>query len=217
MELTCLSDESKPLKPCLKVALTGGVGTGKSSVAQWFAAQGVPVVDTDVLVHSLLNQDEDIQRWLQQQFGDVAFNADRSVNRKAMGQQVFHNEVLRKALEAQLHPKVRQQVALFFKEHAEAPLVIAEVPLLFETGYRELYDEVWLVYAPQATQKQRLMQNRGLSPEEAEVRLNSQLPIESKRSLADRVFDNIGNFEAETVPQLNAALASCDGGSSKQV
>jgi dephospho-CoA kinase len=179
-----------------RIGLTGGIASGKSTVGQWLTDQGVPVIDTDQIVHALLTNDPDTLAWVAQHFGPSVMAADGSVNRKALGEVVFADPEKRRLLEGYLHPKVRQNVAQFFEVHAQDRLAVAMVPLLFETQSQHLYDEVWVVAASPETQLARLMQTRGLTEAHARQRIASQWPLADKLALADRVIHNDGDLSS---------------------
>jgi dephospho-CoA kinase len=190
----------------LKVALTGGIATGKSRVAQWFVTEHqVPLIDTDQVAHTLLKEDGAVRRFLSERLGGEAFESETgNVIRSRVGERLFQDPIFKAELEGLMHPKIRQSVKDFFTKHeGQTPLIIAEVPLLFETGVTLLYDECWLVYASEAVQRQRLSASRGYEEVEISRRLANQLPIESKKTLAHRIIDNNGLWE-QTLAQLQS-------------
>ena len=179
-----------------RIALTGGIASGKSTVEAILARHGVPVVDSDALTHALYETTE-LKAHVFKHFGaDVFENKDPagSVNRKALGALVFEDATKLTLLTDYIHPRVKRQTEAFFQDHEESPLVVASIPLLFEVYplniIREGYDGVWLVATTPHHQLARLMGNRGLSEAEAEVRIASQTPIEDKVALLNSEWRN---------------------------
>jgi dephospho-CoA kinase len=199
------------LKSPLRIGLTGGIATGKSRVSRWFAeTHQVPFISTDTVAHELLNTNATVRSFLQQALGEAALDSDTgAVHRSEVGKRLFSDAAFKQTLEALLHPLIREQVRRFFEatQTHQVPLCLAEVPLLLETGYRQLYDEVWLVYTPESQQRQRLREYRHLDEAAIDQRLASQLSIESKRSQVDRIIENSGSWE-ETVQQLERLYES---------
>ncbi len=179
-----------------RIALTGGIASGKSTVEAVLKRHGVPVVDSDALTHSLYDTPE-LKAHVFKHFGPTVFeNNDptEAVNRKALGAIVFEDAAKRTVLTDYIHPRVKRETEAFFQAHEEAPLVVASIPLLFEVYplnvIREGYDGVWLVATTPQHQLARLMGNRGLSEAEAEVRIASQTPIEDKVALLNSEWRN---------------------------
>jgi dephospho-CoA kinase len=180
----------------LKIGITGGIGTGKSTVGQWLSANGVPVIDADEVVHTLLNSNTTVQHHLKQWFGEAVIRPDGTVDRPLIAQQVFNNPPLLKQLEGLLHPLVRQAISQFFLAYAHHPRACALVPLLYENATANHYDAVWVVTCSPAQQRERLKQNRGMSDEAIDNRLASQWPLAKKVALASVVIDNSTTTEA---------------------
>lgn len=181
------------------IALTGGIATGKSTVEKFIANHGIPVIDADRLTHDLYANDAEFRQKIAEEFGlDVFENQDISqpVNRKALGLIAFNNPDKLKLLESWIHPKVIAAQQAFYTEHTDAPFIVTSIPILFEKGREEDFDETWLVYAPQEFQHRRLVNNRNMMPEEASLRLDSQWPIDDKKALATKVIDNSGDLTA---------------------
>lgn len=167
-----------------KVALTGGIASGKSLAGDYLRKKHIPVIDADEVVHDLLRDDADIKSKIRQNFGQDVFESGGAVDRKKLGAQVFVNPGKRKLLESWIHPKVREVIEQFFTQNNSKPLGVAMIPLLFESNLQSRYDEVWLLETSPQTQIQRLMQTRGLTEDEAKARISSQMTIEEKRKLA---------------------------------
>ncbi len=184
-----------------KVALTGGIASGKSLVTEYLQQCGVATLDADAVVHQLLNEDTALKAKIYQVFGQDVFTSQGEVDRNALGQRVFSDVQQRKLLESLIHPKVRERVQAFFQTHGHEKLAVAVIPLLFESGLQARYDHVWLVTATREQQVERLMQHRGMSREEAEARIQSQMPLAEKLQQLKRcqnaaIIDNTGTPEA---------------------
>ena len=168
------------------VALTGGIATGKSSVAKMFEEDGFVVIDADKIAHDML--DEQAQT-VAQMFGDEVVH-DGKVDRKRLGAIVFAEPRERKRLEALLHPLIYQRIAeRAQREDAKGRPYIVDIPLFFE-GKRYPIARTLVVYAPQSLQIARCMQRDGLEREAVLERLAAQIDIEEKRYMADYVIDN---------------------------
>jgi len=181
----------------LVVGLTGGIATGKSTVAELFRRRGVPVLDADAVARELTLPGSPVLGALRQRFGDAVFTPEGALDRAALAQVVFADEAARRDLEAILHPQVlrrlQQQLEALRAATPPPPLVVIEIPLLFEASIPFPLDATLLVYAPAEQQLARL-QAGGMDPGHAHARLRAQLPIESKRALADLVLDNTGSL-----------------------
>ena len=168
------------------VALTGGIATGKSSVAKMFEEDGFVVIDADKIAHDML--DEQVQT-VAQMFGDEIVH-DGKVDRKRLGAIVFAEPRERRRLEALLHPLIYQRIAeRAEREDAKGRPYIVDIPLFFE-GKRYPIARTLVVYAPQSLQIERCMQRDGLEREAVLERLAAQIDIEEKRYMADYVIDN---------------------------
>ncbi len=179
-------------RPMKWVGLTGGIASGKTTVANVFRELGVPVIDADQLAHSALEKNKEK---IATYFGRDVINDQGDLDRRLLGQRVFKNEKQLKTLESMIHPYVREKVKekkrLF--EVSGEKLVIYDVPLLFEKEMQADFDEIIVVYVPEEVSKQRLMERNGLTLEEAEARIGSQMDIEKKKELAHVTFLNEGD------------------------
>lgn len=186
------------------IGLTGGAGSGKSTVAQIFRELGAVVLDADQATHTVYEPGSLGFDLIEHEFGPEYVHDDR-VDRARLGELVFHDADARQRLNAIVHPLVREWMAARTAEalmHGAA-IVVQDVPLLFENGLEGLYSAVVLVYVPEAIQLQRLVEGRGLSEERARAIVASQMPIEEKRSRTPHVIDNSGSRE-ETRRQVEA-------------
>ena len=182
------------------VGLTGGIGSGKSTVADYFAALGVTIVDADVAAHRLTAADGDAIDAIRDAFGDAFFTADGALDRAAMRAHVFNDAAERRRLEAILHPLIR---AASERERAAAvsPYVMLVVPLLFESKNRAGSVQRTLVVAcDEAVQIARVMRRSALSEAEVKAIIATQMPAAERIALADDVIDNSGDADALDAP-----------------
>ncbi len=173
------------------VAITGGIGTGKSTVLEIFSELGAQTLSADEIVHQLLRRD-DIKRQIREEFGDDVFSDDE-IDRKALAGVAFSSEETRRRLESLLHPHVFQEIEVFIRQHGE-DVVVVEIPLLFETGSEYRFDYTVTVKAPEDLVYKRL-EERGIPVEEIKRRLSHQMSLEEKIRRADLVIDNSGSIE----------------------
>ncbi len=182
----------------LSVALTGNVGSGKSTVAALWAEAGVPVVSADELARRAVLPGTRGLEAVRAAFGDGVLTADGELDRARMRARVFSDDAARLRLERIVHPEVRALREEWMAERRAAgdPLVVSEIPLLYETGGESAFDAVVFVDAPPAERRERIVASRGLSPDEAERIMASQMEAGEKRARADFVIDNDGSLEA---------------------
>ena len=182
----------------LRVALTGGIGTGKSYVVGRLRGRAVPTVDADQLARAAVQPDRPACARLRARFGPDAFSADGTLDRVRLGRLVFADATARAALEAIVHPPVREAIDTWFRRCracTEAPFAVADIPLLFETGRADAFDRVVVVACDPALQLQRVMSRDGLAAADARRRIAAQLPIGEKVARADAVVRTDGSFE----------------------
>ncbi|WP_435921773.1 dephospho-CoA kinase [Paenibacillus sp. DYY-L-2] len=185
----------------MNIGLTGGIATGKSTVSQMLVKRGAALIDADVIAREIMEPGHPVLAKVAEHFGQTVLLPDGQLNRKKLGAIVFSDPGERKALEAITHPAIRQEMKRRMSElEAANPhrLVVADIPLLYESGLEVLYDEIMVVYVPRNLQLKRLMERDDLSLEEAEARLRAQMDIEMKREKADILIDNsLGREETE--------------------
>ena len=190
-----------------RVALTGGIATGKSHVTLRLLRAGVPVVDADVAARHAVAPGTPGLAAVVDRFGGNVLTADGRLDRAKLGALVFADPQARRDLEAIVHPLVRAHLEQFFDRlPPDTPFAVADIPLLYETGREADFDVVVVVAATPDTQIARVMARDGLSREDAERRLAAQWPIEKKVALADEVIRTDGTFD-ETDAQVDALLA----------
>jgi dephospho-CoA kinase len=178
------------------VGLTGGIGSGKSTVAECFAALGVPVIDTDVIARQLTTPGSETLDAIRAVFGEAVMQPDGTLDRAELRRRVFADAAARHQLEAILHPRIRQAVAQALAALA-APYALIVIPLLVETGgYRDILSRVLVVDCPEALQIARVMARSGLAPDEVEAILAAQSSRAERLAAADDVIVNTATPEA---------------------
>jgi dephospho-CoA kinase len=192
----------------LRVALTGGIATGKSYVLSRFQRLGIPCLDSDELAHGVTSAGTEATEQIAARFGAEVLAADGSVNRAKLGPIVFADPDARRALEAIVHPAVYRAIAAGirgFELVGGAPYIVVDIPLLFETRHAQEFDRVIVTTCMPETQLARLRE-RGLTDEAARQRLAAQWPTAEKAARAHFVITTDGSFE-ETDRQVEAVDA----------
>ena len=188
----------------IKIALTGSIGMGKSTVAKMFEAAGVPVFDADSVVRQLQGPGGALVDRIGELFpGTVRCG---TLDRDCLAQIVLDDPAKLAALEKIVHPAVRDWRQLFIDKHSTAPALIFEIPLLFETGGEKEFDKVIVVSAPPDVQRARVLQRQGMTAEKLESILERQTPDGEKRRRADFVVDT-GTDLSTTEAQVRDILA----------
>ena len=173
------------------IALTGGIATGKSTVASLLALNGMRVIDADSISHKIL---DDSVAWVRETFGDE-YISNGKVDRTKLGSYIFSHADAKKVLEAYLHPKIKTEIEKQSEKQDsfQFPYLI-DIPLFFENGNYPIKDSV-VVYTPAEIQLERFMKRNGYSREESLKRIASQLPIDEKKEKATWVIDNSKNLK----------------------
>ena len=184
----------------LRVALTGGIATGKSHCLGQFARLGAAVVDADHLARQVVEPDSPGFKQVIARFGREYVRDDGTLDRQRLGSLIFSDERAREDLEAIIHPAVYAAIEIWFDRHRRG-VAIADIPLLYETGREHDFDRVVVAACSPELQLQRLTARNRLSIEEARRRIAAQMPIDEKRRRADFVIDTSGSFE-ETNQQV---------------
>ncbi|MFO7604683.1 MAG: dephospho-CoA kinase [Desulfurivibrionaceae bacterium] len=193
--------------PVLKIALTGPIGSGKSTVADLFRAQGARVVDADQIARRLLEPSEPGWRALRKEFGDYFFNAERTVDRQKLRENIFRDPAIRKKVDSLLHPLIRTAInenclkAIgtdqdFSNQVDVPPLTVVEVPLLYEVGWQDDFDLVIVITADEELCLDRVMARDGVDRAAALAAFSAQMSPAGKVGMADYVIDNSGDIEA---------------------
>jgi dephospho-CoA kinase len=194
------------------MGITGSIGMGKSKVAGMFAAEGVPVFDADAAVHRLQGPGGALVAQIEAAFPDTT-GAD-GVDRTALGKAVFGDSAAFARLEALVHPAVAAERSTFLAAHAGAPLVVLDVPLLFEAGGWDAVDKILVVSAPPEMQRERVLRRPGMTESRFEAVLAKQMPDAEKRARADFVISTAGPLD-ETRAQVRAVIACLAGGTGR--
>ena len=181
---TSLKNENKPLL----VGLTGGIGSGKTTVAKIFKSLGVPIFNSDVEAKNILNTDVKVIQQVVAEFGEIY--SDGKLNTKKMAELVFNNPTALEKLNKIIHPKVAVSFIEWVKKNNSAPALIKEAAILIESGaYKEL-DKIILVTAPEEIRIQRVINRDNVSAEKVESRMKAQLLDEEKKEFADFTITN---------------------------
>ena len=171
--------------------LTGGIATGKTTVANLFREKGIYIIDADLIAREVVKKGMPAWRMIKEEFGDEILREDGELDRKKLGSIVFSSKEKIQKLNSIVHPFVRERMM----EEIERAIsmeknILLDIPLLFENGIHQWLRPVILVYAPLEVQIERLMKRDGLSREECEKRIRAQMSIEEKKKLADYIIDN---------------------------
>jgi dephospho-CoA kinase len=189
------------------VGLTGGIASGKSTVARILANLGAAIINADVLAREVVEPDQDAWKEIVATFGAAILQADRTLDRAKLRTTIFNDPNARKKLESIIHPRVRALAEKRIGEHAAAgyAVIVYEVPLLFEGNLHEWLRPVILVACDVATQLRRLQERDRLDPAQAQKHIDAQMSLEEKRRLADYVIENNGSLE-DLERQVRAVL-----------
>ena len=192
----------------LRVGLTGGIASGKTTVANVFSGLGAGVIDTDRLAREVVAPGEPGLAAVREAFGSSVISNSGRLDRRALRKLVFANPEDRRRLEAILHPLIRGRTSEKL-DQLDAPYALVVVPLLFETGFETLVDRVAVVDCPRDVQLERLRARDGIDNAEAEAMLSAQANRDTRLARADDVIDNSGDWERtrERVRDLDAQLS----------
>ena len=191
----------------IRIALTGSIGMGKSTVARMFDAAGIPVFDADAVVRRLQAENKRLVAAIAGRFPDTV--QDGKLDRNALAVRVLGHANELAALEAIVHPEVQSERSRFLAEHSGAAALLFDIPLLFETGAADQFDEVIVVSAPADVQRQRVLARQDMTPAKLDAILARQMPDAQKRRQADFVIDTGGDLST-TERQVHYIL-SCLG------
>lgn len=188
----------------ITLALTGSIGMGKSTVAQMFADAGVPVFDADATVRELQGPGGRLVDAIEARFPGTT--RDGAVDRDALSAAVLSDRDALAALEGIVHPAVHHERTRFIVDHGDAPALLFDIPLLFETGGDQAFDHVIVVSAPERMQRERVLRRPGMTAEKLDSILARQMPDGEKRARADFIVDTSGPLDA-TRRQVDEILA----------
>lgn len=183
----------------LRVGLTGGIGSGKSTVGRMLAALGCHVIDSDLITRTLFLPGDPVNLAVAAAFGPRVTAPDGSIDRKVLGEIVFKDPAARATLNGLVHPAIKQRQAEFLADAASKDpdgIGVVEAALIIEAGNHKNYDRMIVVTCPPDVQRARLRGRTGLSDEEIAARIASQMPMEEKAKYAHFVIDNSGGIES---------------------
>lgn len=200
----------------LVIGLTGGIGSGKSTVARYFAELGVPVIDADAVSRELVARGGDALREIVARFGHDVLHTDGTLDRARLRERVFHHPAERRALEDILHPRIYEEMRRRIRS-LRAPYCIAVIPLLLETGQRGFVDRLLVVDTSETLQRVRAQRRDGVGAEQVDAVMRAQIDRETRLRAADDVIGNEGGLDAlkretEGLHRRYLALASAAGG-----
>ncbi len=192
------------------LGLTGGIATGKSTADRFFENHGINVIDADRIAHQQLAVGQIGWQNIETLFGRTYFKPDLTIDRRRLGEYVFHHPDARRKLEALNHPAIMKQIGIEMAA-VTSGLCIVDVPLLFENQQQARYDATLLITLPQELQINRLMTRNHLNREQAMARIKSQMPLSQKAVLATYVISNTGTSQNlfQKLELLLAQLISC--------
>jgi dephospho-CoA kinase len=184
----------------LKIGLTGGVASGKTSVSDRFAKLGIEIIDADVIARDLLKQGTDCYQQVVNVFGEQALLDSADINRSWLREHIFSDPTAKAALESIIHPAVRQAL-LQGSENARSPYCIVSVPLLIEADMQSLVDRILVVDVLPEQQLERLIQRDNIPAKQAQAMLNAQVSREQRLAFADDIIDN-----SQTLSELDEQI-----------
>lgn len=195
------------------IGLTGGIASGKSTVSEMFRSLGVRVLDADAIAREVVEPGEPALAEIRERFGDDVFDDAGRLDREVLGAIVFEDENARRDLEAITHPRIAERMMQKASRAREAgePWVLYDAALLVENGLEEAFDALVVVAVERAVQIRRLVQRDALDREEAERRIDAQMPLEKKIEVADWIVDNNGSLD-RTRRQVEQLYELIDGG-----
>ncbi len=187
----------------VRIGLTGGIATGKTTIARHLTSLGIRVIDADEIAREVLDLYPEILEYLRSAYGDSVFE-DGKLNRKALGRIIFQSEEDRKKYLKVIMPRIREEIGRRLKEDTAA-FVVLDAPLLFEENFHKDVDVTITVYADENVQLQRLMARDGYTEDEARRRIRAQMDLQEKRKLSTYVINNSGKLE-DTMEDLDKIL-----------
>ncbi|WP_078379446.1 dephospho-CoA kinase [Sutcliffiella halmapala] len=193
------------------IGLTGGIASGKSTVAAMMKDKGIPIVDADIVAREVVEVGTVTYQEIVTKFGHTILNEDKTLDRTKLGKVIFKSKEKREQLNAIMHPSIRNRMKEKTAAYIESghDVVVMDIPLLFESKLTHLVEKTILVYVEENIQLERLMKRNELSLEDATARVNAQMPLKEKVKLADAVINNNGSKE-DTKRQLHTILDQWD-------
>ncbi|MCT0485767.1 dephospho-CoA kinase [Weissella paramesenteroides] len=190
-----------------KLGLTGGIATGKTTISNYLKTKGIPVLDADEYARKVVEPGTPGLTDIVNTFGKQVLQSDGSLNRKLLGQIIFNDMTARQKLNGITHPRIQQMMTDELQKLAKdkTPLVNLDIPLLLENHNIAGADAIMVVTVPESIQLNRLMQRNNLTKEEAQRRIDAQMPLSEKEKLADFIVDNSGTI-ANTLTQVDKVI-----------
>ena len=182
----------------ITIGLTGGIGSGKTTVTNYLENLGAIIIDADVIAREVVAPGNPALKQILQTFGPDILHANGSLNRKELGQIVFNSPTALEQLNSIMHPHIQavvQQKLQYYRVHYPKKILVLVAPLLIEVGLQRMVDSVWVVHVEQAEQIKRVMERDKLSKEQALKRINSQLSAKERLKFADEVINNSYSIE----------------------
>lgn len=194
----------------MRVGLTGGIASGKSTVAATLAEHGAVIIDADAIAHQVVAKGTAGLERVVEAFGDQVLTPEGEMDRPKVGEIVFNDPEKRKVLEGIVHPLVFERIVELEQGAPEDAIVVHDIPLLAETGVANTFDAVVVVEAPEDLQVQRMLRDRAMSEEEARSRIAAQSGPEARRAIATYLVENTGSLEdlRQRVTEVFESLSS---------
>jgi len=191
------------------LGLTGSVGSGKSTVSSHLRDLGAQIICADEIAREVVAKGSPALLDITREFGPDVLDPDGALDRRAMARLVFADAEARRKLEQIIHPRVRERELQLLETYRDYPLVVLDIPLLYETGAEDICDRVAVVVIDEKSRQERLMKSRSMGAEEIAARLAAQMPQEEKAARADFVINNSGTLE-QTREQVARLIAELD-------
>lgn len=186
----------------LKIGITGGMGSGKSTVCNIFRNLGVPIFTSDVEAKRLMNHDKSIKKQIIEAFGEDMYTSEGLIDSRRMGQLVFNSPRDLERLNGIIHPKVKLAFEEWAEMHQQKPYIMKEAAILFETGYYQHLDKIINVFAPKEQRIQRIIKRDDTTVEHVERRMNFQFTDEVRNEMADFIIINEDGQQYDLLPQV---------------
>ena len=187
----------------VKIGLTGGIATGKTTISKYLSSLGIKVIDADLIAREVLTIYPDILEYLRKTYGDRVFSGGK-LDRRALGRIVFQDKEALSSYLQVIMPRIRQEIEKRLEE-SEEECIVLDAPLLFEEGFQKDVDLTITVYAQERVQLQRLKERDGFTEEEARRRISAQMDLQEKMERSTYVLNNSGQLE-DTIRDLHAIL-----------
>lgn len=171
----------------ISIAIVGNIASGKSTVENVLRKKGYKVFDSDIIAHEVL---EDLSEKILEAFKDYDISKNGRISRQKLGALVFDDKNLKEKLENIVHPEIKDRLKKIFEENKLEKYIFVSIPLLFEVGWRNLFDKILFIYTEDKIRLNRLMQRNNFTKDEALARIKSQLPQEEKVKVSDFIINN---------------------------